>query len=99
MLERVLNEDLDEASDWTKAALQSLSCFAACARRQSSPRVPAGPNASTADRAAVGPSQKTYKKPANVAGIPKSLKQFRNFGAGEGIRTLDPNLGKVVLYP
>jgi hypothetical protein len=24
---------------------------------------------------------------------------LRNFGAGEGIRTLDPNLGKVVLYP
>jgi hypothetical protein len=23
----------------------------------------------------------------------------RNLGAGEGIRTLDPNLGKVVLYP
>jgi hypothetical protein len=23
----------------------------------------------------------------------------RKFGAGEGIRTLDPNLGKVVLYP
>jgi hypothetical protein len=22
-----------------------------------------------------------------------------NAGAGEGIRTLDPNLGKVVLYP
>jgi hypothetical protein len=22
-----------------------------------------------------------------------------NFGAGEGIRTLDPDLGKVVLYP
>ncbi len=22
-----------------------------------------------------------------------------NIGAGEGIRTLDPNLGKVVLYP
>jgi hypothetical protein len=22
-----------------------------------------------------------------------------DFGAGEGIRTLDPNLGKVVLYP
>ena len=27
---------------------------------------------------------------------PKPLKEF---GAGEGIRTLDPNLGKVVLYP
>ena len=24
---------------------------------------------------------------------------IRKFGAGEGIRTLDPNLGKVVLYP
>ena len=23
----------------------------------------------------------------------------KNNGAGEGIRTLDPNLGKVVLYP
>ena len=23
----------------------------------------------------------------------------RKFGAGDGIRTLDPNLGKVVLYP
>jgi hypothetical protein len=24
---------------------------------------------------------------------------MQKFGAGEGIRTLDPNLGKVVLYP
>ena len=24
--------------------------------------------------------------------------QFKNSGAGEGIRTLDPDLGKVVLY-
>ena len=24
---------------------------------------------------------------------------FLEIGAGEGIRTLDPNLGKVVLYP
>jgi len=24
---------------------------------------------------------------------------LKNSGAGEGIRTLDPNLGKVVLYP
>jgi hypothetical protein len=28
-----------------------------------------------------------------------SAKRLMNFGAGEGIRTLDPNLGKVVLYP
>ena len=29
----------------------------------------------------------------------KQLISLRKFGAGEGIRTLDPNLGKVVLYP
>ena len=27
------------------------------------------------------------------------LNNMRKNGAGEGIRTLDPNLGKVVLYP
>jgi hypothetical protein len=26
-------------------------------------------------------------------------RQRQKIGAGEGIRTLDPNLGKVVLYP
>jgi hypothetical protein len=31
--------------------------------------------------------------------ITSSLNANENFGAGEGIRTLDPNLGKVVLYP
>ena len=29
----------------------------------------------------------------------KSLIFLEKTGAGEGIRTLDPNLGKVVLYP
>ena len=29
----------------------------------------------------------------------KLFNLFSNSGAGEGIRTLDPNLGKVVLYP
>jgi hypothetical protein len=29
----------------------------------------------------------------------KPLISLNKFGAGEGIRTLDPNLGKVVLYP
>ncbi len=28
-----------------------------------------------------------------------ALTMKRKSGAGEGIRTLDPNLGKVVLYP
>ena len=31
--------------------------------------------------------------------VAKSVVFFRKSGAGEGIRTLDPNLGKVVLYP
>ena len=30
---------------------------------------------------------------------PKIMKLFMKIGAGEGIRTLDPDLGKVVLYP
>ena len=29
----------------------------------------------------------------------KSLRIKEDIGAGEGIRTLDPNLGKVMLYP
>ncbi len=32
-------------------------------------------------------------------GRSKQLIFLRKSGAGEGIRTLDPNLGKVVLYP
>ncbi len=28
-----------------------------------------------------------------------TIKRQEKIGAGEGIRTLDPNLGKVVLYP
>ncbi len=38
------------------------------------------------------------EKPAGMAGLRKTL-DVREIGAGEGIRTLDPNLGKVVLYP
>ena len=30
---------------------------------------------------------------------PEPIDISMNSGAGEGIRTLDPNLGKVVLYP
>ena len=40
---------------------------------------------------ASGPGKQ--KRPRKVALI--RLKYLRNFGAGEGIRTLDPNLGKV----
>ena len=34
-----------------------------------------------------------------VAGAPWHTQAIEKSGAGEGIRTLDPNLGKVVLYP
>ena len=40
---------------------------------------------------------KTYR--AANGGPCKLLYLLEFFGAGEGIRTLDPNLGKVVLYP
>ncbi len=34
-----------------------------------------------------------------AAGYARETELFEVTGAGEGIRTLDPNLGKVVLYP
>ena len=36
---------------------------------------------------------------ALATGKPEKSSMYGNIGAGEGIRTLDPNLGKVVLYP
>ncbi len=51
-------------------------------------RFPAAPTPHDFNRA------KTHKSP----GEPR-LGNFGENGAGEAIRTLDPNLGKVVLYP
>jgi hypothetical protein len=51
------------------------------------------PHASPVSRTSAG-KQKTVPKDRS-----KPLISFRKSGAGEGIRTLDPNLGKVVLYP
>ena len=39
------------------------------------------------------------RPPAVGCDILKFQPDKENFGAGEGIRTLDPDLGKVVLYP
>ena len=51
------------------------------------------PHASPISRSMAG-KQKTAPKDRSKRWI-----FLRKFGAGEGIRTLDPNLGKVVLYP
>ena len=37
--------------------------------------------------------------PPKIGNRSLPFKSLILFGAGEGIRTLDPNLGKVVLYP
>jgi hypothetical protein len=42
--------------------------------------------------------RKTTKPPNGGFVVELSLCQLGNSGAGEGIRTLDPDLGKVVLY-
>ena len=48
-------------------------------------------------------SRATSPKPGQSAGAAKAAQSLvttgRKIGAGEGIRTLDPDLGKVVLYP
>jgi hypothetical protein len=54
---------------------------------------------------AAAASQGNFGRAAKSLGVetPKDrfnrLISLRKSGAGEGIRTLDPNLGKVVLYP
>ena len=47
------------------------------------------------------PRRQTTRKPLVLIGFGLTRRQLRygTIGAGEGIRTLDPNLGKVVLYP
>ena len=40
-----------------------------------------------------------WQVPAPLEGPVLSSRRGEKTGAGEGIRTLDPNLGKVVLYP
>ncbi len=64
-------------------AAQSLLFYAFCCFPPASPALAPGAG-----------KQKTVPKDRS-----KRLISLRKFGAGEGIRTLDPNLGKVVLYP
>ena len=51
------------------------------------------PPASPADALEAGKQKTTPKDRSD------SLIWLKKIGAGEGIRTLDPDLGKVVLYP
>jgi hypothetical protein len=44
------------------------------------------------------PTSRKAKKPRKTAAF-RLLDFPKEIGAGEAIRTLDPNLGKVVLYP
>jgi hypothetical protein len=43
------------------------------------------------------PGMETTRPP--FGGLSEPIQISRKIGAGEGIRTLDPDLGKVVLYP
>ena len=77
---------LENGGSWTLSmphAAESTLHFAFCCFPPASPPLPPVPG-----------KQKTAPK-----GRCNPLISLRQFGAGEGIRTLDPNLGKVVLYP
>jgi hypothetical protein len=50
-------------------------------------------------RASIRCRRPSWKQKGKSGEVGKMLISFGKFGAGEGIRTLDPNLGKVVLYP
>ena len=43
-------------------------------------------------------ARKTTKPPSGGLSFGHCFANLRNSGAGEGARTLDPDLGKVVLY-
>jgi hypothetical protein len=43
--------------------------------------------------------RQTLRHSGTQGGDGRAFDQIKESGAGEGIRTLDPNLGKVVLYP
>ena len=43
--------------------------------------------------------RKTKRHGIDARYASSKLDRQKNLGAGEGIRTLDPDLGKVVLYP
>ncbi len=45
------------------------------------------------------PTTPTLARLCSTPELRPQLGTPETFGAGEGIRTLDPNLGKVVLYP
>ena len=68
-------------------------CMPEVAARPLRPAFCCFPHASPVSPSRAG-KQKTARK-----GRSKQLIFLRKFGAGEGIRTLDPNLGKVMLYP
>ena len=54
----------------------------------------------TSTTGAVNPhGSKAAQQKAARGGACIILLRLEKIGAGEGIRTLDPNLGKVVLYP
>jgi hypothetical protein len=97
-----------------QACGEVLSCSSAVARSQTSLRtelrattLPTMPNVESMLDYAFCCFPHASPVSQTVAGKQKTAPQdrstilisLRKFGAGEGIRTLDPNLGKVVLYP
>ena len=74
------------------------SAFCLQALPSASERAPR-PTSRCFPRASPTPAQRPGKQKAAPKDRSKPLISLRKPGAGEGIRTLDPNLGKVVLYP
>jgi hypothetical protein len=104
-----LREDLGDLENTLEIPTGGEKPFAACGRVSHCLEVPFGrPTARRAPtdlrssawialRVRAKPSDPSKKRPRRTASI--ALISLKKTGAGEGIRTLDPNLGKVVLYP
>jgi hypothetical protein len=86
---------------WWQLAKRGLK-YEIC-ERKGEPRATAAPVENAQLRAATCvqllPQARPGKQKTPLRALAKSLIFLEETGAGEGIRTLDPNLGKVVLYP
>ena len=79
-----------------------LALMALLAQRRVSPPDHMRPGSARPDfRASASPGlpREMTKAASMIAASRKLLYLLRKSGAGDGIRTHDPNLGKVVLYP
>src|ERR1700737_1423650 len=92
---RVQAAKRSRSSEWVNRPMPSIHCTRAIARTFCPPIAQIDHARGHGSR--LVQAQRGNYASAEISKMCRFCESF--FGAGEGIRTLDPNLGKVVLYP